>query len=172
MWMAGGGAKGGTIYGETDDFSYNIVRDPSTSATSTPPCSTCSASTTSASPSSSRASTSASPASNPAPHVLARRLSLDLTGLPVTGPPPAGETPSDYEAHLDSLLASPHFGERMAVWWLDIARFADTVGFHGDQNQRIFPYRDYVINAFHTNKRFDEFTREQLAGDLLPESHQ
>lgn len=99
-----------------------------------------------------------------APHVLARRLSLDLTGLP-----PAGETPSDYDAHLDSLLASPHFGERMAVWWLDIARFADTVGFHGDQNQRIFPYRDYVINAFNTNKRFDDFTREQLAGDLLPD---
>jgi len=99
-----------------------------------------------------------------APHVLARRLALDLTGLPVTG-----EVPADYEAHLDSLFASPHFGERMAVWWLDIARFADTVGFHGDQNQRIFPYRDYIINAFNTNKRFDEFTREQLAGDLLPD---
>jgi len=100
-----------------------------------------------------------------APHVLARRLSLDLTGLP-----PSGETPQvDYEAYLDSLLASPHFGERMAVWWLDVARFADTVGFHGDQNQRIFPYRDYVINAFNSNKRFDVFTREQLAGDLLPE---
>ena len=56
----------------------------------------------------------------------------------------------------------------MAVWWLDIARFADTVGFHGDQNQRIFPYRDYVINAFNANKPFDAFTREQLAGDLLP----
>ena len=58
----------------------------------------------------------------------------------------------------------------MAVWWLDIARFADTVGFHGDQNQRIFPYRDYVINAFNANKPFDAFTREQLAGDLLPGS--
>ena len=99
-----------------------------------------------------------------APHVLARRLSLDLTGLP-----PAGVPEADYEAQLDRLLASPHFGERMAVWWLDIARFADTVGFHGDQNQRIFPYRDYVINAFNSNKRFDVFTREQLAGDLLPE---
>ena len=99
-----------------------------------------------------------------APHVLARRLALDLTGLPVTG-----EMSADYDAHLDSLLASPHFGERMAVWWLDIARFADTVGFHGDQNQRIFPYRDYVINAFNTNKGFDAFTREQLAGDLLPD---
>jgi hypothetical protein len=104
-----------------------------------------------------------------APHVLARRLSLDLTGLPVTGLPPTGEVALDYEARVDSLLASPHFGERMAVWWLDIARFADTVGFHGDQNQRIFPYRDYVINAFNSNKPFDVFTREQLAGDLLPE---
>ena len=56
----------------------------------------------------------------------------------------------------------------MAVWWLDIARYADTVGFHGDQNQRIFPYRDYVINAFNQNKSFDQFTIEQLAGDLLP----
>lgn len=100
-----------------------------------------------------------------APQVLARRLSLDLTGLPL-----GGETVAvDYEAQVDSLLASPHFGERMAVWWLDIARFADTVGFHGDQNQRIFPYRDYVIDAFHKNKPFDVFTREQLAGDLLPE---
>jgi hypothetical protein len=56
----------------------------------------------------------------------------------------------------------------MAIWWLDVARFADTVGFHGDQNQRIFPYRDYVIKAFNDNKPFDVFTREQLAGDLLP----
>jgi hypothetical protein len=56
----------------------------------------------------------------------------------------------------------------MAVWWLDVARFTDTVGFHGDQNQRIFPYRDYVIGAFNKNKPFDQFTKEQLAGDLLP----
>lgn len=102
------------------------------------------------------------------PHVLERRLALDLTGLPPEaalpkdGPRPTGD------ALVDALLASPHFGERMAVWWLDIARYADTVGFHGDQNQRIFPYRDYVIDAFNTNKRFDQFTREQLAGDLLP----
>jgi hypothetical protein len=94
---------------------------------------------------------------------LLRRLSLDLTGLP-----PSKASSSDPQSAIDSLLASPHFGERMAVWWLDIARFADTVGFHGDQNQRIFPYRDYVINAFNQNKPFDQFTREQLAGDLLP----
>ena len=103
---------------------------------------------------------------------LLRRLSLDLVGLP---PAPEeveafeGDTrESAYERQVERLLESPHFGERMAVWWLDIARFTDTVGYHGDQNQRIFPYRDYVIKAFNTNKRFDQFTIEQLAGDLLP----
>ncbi len=101
------------------------------------------------------------------PHLLRRRLSLDLTGLPPEATAAAGPLPAD-DAFVDALLASPHFGERMAVWWLDIARFADTVGFHGDQNQRIFPYRDYVIGAFNANKPFDQFTREQLAGDLLP----
>jgi len=103
---------------------------------------------------------------------LLRRLSLDLTGLPPTPAEVAAfvadAAPDAYERQVDRLLASPHYGERMAVWWLDIARFADTVGFHGDQNQRIFPYRDYVINAFNANKPFDAFTREQLAGDLLP----
>jgi hypothetical protein len=100
--------------------------------------------------------------------VLERRLSLDLTGLPPEAVMPQGLARLEDEALVDALLASPHFGERMAVWWLDIARYADTVGFHGDQNQRIFPYRDYVINAFNANKPFDQFTREQLAGDLLP----
>lgn len=115
------------------------------------------------------AATGLKPAATAADHVLERRLALDLTGLPPEtalagkGPRPTGE------ALVDALLASPHFGERMAVWWLDIARYADTVGFHGDQNQRIFPYRDYVIDAFNANKRFDQFTREQLAGDLLPD---
>jgi len=103
---------------------------------------------------------------------LIRRLSLDLTGLPPTPAEVstflADSTPSAYETQVDRLLASPRFGERMAVWWLDVARFTDTVGFHGDQNQRIFPYRDYVIGAFNANKPFDRFTIEQLAGDLLP----
>jgi len=103
---------------------------------------------------------------------LLRRLALDLTGLPPTPAEVAAfvadTAPDAYEKQVDRLLASPHYGERMAVWWLDIARFADTVGYHGDQNQRIFPYRDYVINAFNANKPFDAFTREQLAGDLLP----
>src|SRR5205814_5457553 len=76
-----------------------------------------------------------------------------------------------YAKQVERLLSSTHFGERWATWWLDVARFADTVGYHGDQNQRIFPYRDYVINAFNKNKHFDEFTRQQLAGDLLPASN-
>jgi mono/diheme cytochrome c family protein len=103
---------------------------------------------------------------------LIRRVSLDLIGIP---PTPAevdafllDNRPDAYERLVDRLLASPHYGERMAVPWLDVVRFADTVGYHGDQNQRIFPYRDYVINAFNSNKPFDQFTIEQLAGDLLP----
>jgi hypothetical protein len=103
---------------------------------------------------------------------LIRRLSLDLTGLP----PSVEETeafvadsrPDAYESLVDRLLASPHYGERMAVGWLDLARFADTVGFHGDQQYNNFPYRDYVIDAFNRNEPFDQFTREQVAGDLLP----
>ena len=68
----------------------------------------------------------------------------------------------------DALLASPHFGERMAMYWLDLVRYADTCGYHGDQAHSISPYRDYVIAAFNDNLPFDQFTREQLAGDLLP----
>jgi hypothetical protein len=103
---------------------------------------------------------------------LLRRLSLDIIGLP---PTPAeldafesDKSPDAYEKQVDRLLSSPHYGERMAVPWLDEVRFADTVGFHGDQNQNVFPYRDYVIDAFNHNKPFDRFTVEQIAGDLLP----
>jgi hypothetical protein len=103
---------------------------------------------------------------------LLRRLSLDLTGLPPTlaelNAFLKDHSSRAYEKQVDRLLASPHFGERMAVPWLDNARFTDTVGYHGDQNQRIFPYRDYVINSFNKNKPFDQFAIEQLAGDLLP----
>jgi hypothetical protein len=103
---------------------------------------------------------------------LLRRLSLDLIGLPPT-PEEITTFVNDknanaYEEQVDRLLASRHFGERMAVPWLDIVRFADTVGYHGDQNVNVFPYRDYVINSFNKNKPFDQFTIEQLAGDLLP----
>jgi mono/diheme cytochrome c family protein len=103
---------------------------------------------------------------------LLRRLSLDLLGLPPTIAELraflADTSPTAYEREVDRLLKSPHFGERMAQHWLDVARYADTVGYHGDQNQNAWAYRDYVIAAFNQNKRFDEFTVEQLAGDLLP----
>jgi hypothetical protein len=104
---------------------------------------------------------------------LLRRLSLDLIGLP---PTPSeidafltDTGPEAYERQVDRLLDSPHYGERMAVPWLDVVRFADTVGYHGDQNVNVFPYRDYVIDSFNRNKPFDQFTVEQLAGDLLPD---
>ena len=104
---------------------------------------------------------------------LLRRLSLDLIGLPPTQYEIesflADQSPDAYEKQVDRLLASPHYGERMATRWLDLVRFSDTVGFHGDQNQRIFPYRDFVIESLNSNQPFDEFTREQLAGDLLDE---
>ncbi len=103
---------------------------------------------------------------------LLRRVSLDLTGIP---PTPAevelfvhDRSANAYERQVERLLRSPHHGERMAVPWLDLVRFADTVGYHGDQNIDVFPYRDYVIDAFNRNLSFDRFTREQLAGDLLP----
>ncbi len=102
---------------------------------------------------------------------LLRRLSLDLTGLPPTPTEleifVSDDSEDAYEKQVDRLLASPRYGERMAVWWLDVARYSDTAGFHGDQTTRIFPYRDYVIHAFNDNMPFDRFTREQLAGDLL-----
>ena len=107
----------------------------------------------------------------PKPSLL-RRLSLDLIGLPPTPEELKAflkdSTPAAYERQVNRLLNSPHFGERMAAPWLDVVRYADTVGYHGDQNQNIFPYRDYVIDSFNRNKSFDQFTVEQIAGDLLP----
>ena len=101
-----------------------------------------------------------------------RRLSFDLTGLP---PSPdvlrafeADPSKKAWEKQVNRLLNSSAFGERMAMFWLDLVRYADTVGYHGDQDHNISPYRDYVIDAFNDNLRFDQFTREQLAGDLLP----
>ena len=102
---------------------------------------------------------------------LIRRLSFDLIGLPPT--PEEVDTfvydsrPDAYERVVDRLLASPHFGERLAIYWLDLVRYADTVGFHGDQVRGASGYRDYVINAFNANMPFDQFTRENLAGDLI-----
>ncbi len=106
---------------------------------------------------------------------LARRLAFDLTGLPPT--PEQVEAfvrdseanpEAAYERLVDELLASPHYGERMALYWLDLVRFADTGGYHSDNHRDIALYRDYVINAFNQNKPFDVFTTENLAGDLLP----
>ena len=103
---------------------------------------------------------------------LVRRLYFDLTGLPPEYEEvqrfAENSSPQAYEDLVDQLLASPRFGERMAMYWLDLVRYADTVGYHGDQDHNISPYRDYVIDAFNDNMPFDQFTREQLAGDLLP----
>ncbi|MGI9458222.1 MAG: PSD1 and planctomycete cytochrome C domain-containing protein [Aeoliella sp.] len=103
---------------------------------------------------------------------LIRRLSFDLTGMPPTIAEVdafVNDSSADaYEKLVDRLLDSPRFGERFAIYWLDLVRYADTVGYHGDQNVSHSPYRDYVINAFNSNVPFDRFIREQLAGDLMP----
>jgi len=105
-------------------------------------------------------------------HTLIRRVTLDLTGLP---PTPAevdafvkDRSPAAYEKVVDRLLASPHYGEHRAHYWLDAARYADTNGLHFDNYREMWPYRDWVIQAFNKNMPFDRFTIEQLAGDLLP----
>ncbi len=105
---------------------------------------------------------------------LIRRVTLDLTGLPATAEEVDAfvkdQSADAWEKVVDRLLASPHYGERMAAYWLDLVRYADSVGYHGDQEVTVWPYRDYVIKAFNENMPFDRFTRENLAGDLLPES--
>lgn len=105
---------------------------------------------------------------------LIRRLSLDLRGLPPTPEEVeaflADSDASAYVALVDRLLASPHYGERMAQMWLDLARFADSDGYHDDTPRSMWRFRDYVINAFNANKPFDQFTVEQIAGDLLPDA--
>jgi hypothetical protein len=106
------------------------------------------------------------------PVTLIRRLTFDLTGLP---PAPEDvdafvkDPAAGYEKAVDRLLASPHYGERMALLWLDLVRFADSRGYHSDNPRNVGSYRDYVIQAFNENMPFDRFTTEQLAGDLLPE---
>jgi len=103
---------------------------------------------------------------------LIRRVTLDLHGLPPTPEEVeafvADTSPDAYEKLVDRLLASPRFAERQAMFWLDAVRYADCVGFHGDQFVSVWPYRDYVLKAFDANMPFDQFLREQLAGDLLP----
>jgi hypothetical protein len=103
-----------------------------------------------------------------------RRVTLDLTGLP---PTPhdlhnflADKSPQAHERVVDRLLASEHFGERMAMHWLDLARYADTNGYNNDEERTQWPWRDWVIDAFNRNMPYDQFVLEQLAGDLLPNS--
>ncbi len=103
---------------------------------------------------------------------LARRVSLDLTGLPPT--PEVVETflkdtsPDAYERLVDVLLKSEQYGEHRARYWLDAARYADSHGLHFDKAREIWPYRDWAVKAFNRNQPFDQFTVEQIAGDLLP----
>ena len=103
---------------------------------------------------------------------LLRRVYADVIGLPPTYAQVQAflddKRPDAFERVVDELLESPHFGERLAISWLDIVRYADTNGFHSDVHRNIYPYRDYVIQSFNANKPFDQFTLEQLAGDLLP----
>lgn len=112
------------------------------------------------------------PAAEADKRTLLRRVTLDLTGLP---PTPADlknfladNSPQAYEKAVDRLLASPAYAEKMTMHWLDAVRYGDTAGFHGDNIFPVWPYRDYVLRAFQSNMPFDRFTREQLAGDLLP----
>ena len=105
---------------------------------------------------------------------LIRRVYLDLTGIP----PKAQEveafvndpSPDAYEKLVDRLLSSPRYAEKQAMHWLDAVRYADTTGFHGDNPFPAWPYRDYVLRSLRDNKPFDQFTREQIAGDLLPQA--
>ena len=107
---------------------------------------------------------------------LIRRLSFDLLGLPPTPEEVVafvGDTrPDAYVLLVDRLLASPHYGEQMAIGWLDVVRFADTIGYHSDNPRNVWPYRDWVIRSFNANQPFDQFTIHQVAGDLVPDADQ
>lgn len=113
-----------------------------------------------------------SPSSSADKETLIRRVTLDLTGLPPTVQEVdaflADVSPQAYEKVVERLLDSPHYGEHMGRYWLDAARYGDTHGLHLDNLRRMWPYREWVIKAFNKNMSFDQFTIEQLAGDLLP----
>jgi hypothetical protein len=111
------------------------------------------------------------PAVVSSPEDWIRRVSFDLTGLPPTPAEVdrflADQSPSAYEKVVDRLLASPHFGERLAQDWLDVARYADSFGYQADGDSAVWPWRDWVIRAFNANLPFDQFFTWQVAGDLL-----
>ena len=113
------------------------------------------------------------PANEADKRTLIRRLSLDLTGLPPTREEVhqflADDSPDAYEKVIDTFMAKPEYGEHFGRFWLDVARYGDTHGLHLDNYREMWPYRDWVIKAFNQNMPFDQFTIEQLAGDLLPE---
>jgi len=113
------------------------------------------------------------PSEPAAKETLIRRVTLDLTGLP---PSPeevraflSDDSANAYEKVVDRLLASPHYGQRMAWPWLDASRYADTDGFQGDPTRTMYPWRDWLVDALNRNLPFDRFTIEMLAGDLLPD---
>ena len=114
-----------------------------------------------------------SPANEADKRTLIRRLSFDLTGLPPTREEIhrflEDDSPDAYGKLIDSFMAKPEYGEHLARFWLDVARYGDTHGLHLDNYREMWPYRDWVIEAFNENMPFDQFTIEQLAGDLLPE---
>ncbi len=118
-----------------------------------------------------------SPSPEAAAATLARRLSLDITGLPpspqavrkfIENYNPANPAETVYEDYVNTLLESPHYGERMAMFWLDAARYSDTDGYQSDSTRSNWPWKDWVIKAFNSNMPYDQFTIEQFAGDLLP----
>ena len=100
-----------------------------------------------------------------------RRLSFDLIGLPPTHDEVEAfvndKSPDAYEKVVERLLANPHYGERMSGFWMDLVRYGDTIGFHSDNPREVWPWRDWCINAFNRNEPFNQFTIEQIAGDLI-----
>ncbi|MFM9950951.1 MAG: PSD1 and planctomycete cytochrome C domain-containing protein [Saprospiraceae bacterium] len=109
------------------------------------------------------------------PEYLLKRISVDLTGLLPTEAEmdefAAGDPEAAYEKAVDRLLASPHYGEKMALYWLDVARYSDSYGYQDDNIRTQWPYRDWVIHAFNKNLPYDQFVTWQLAGDLLPKAN-
>lgn len=114
------------------------------------------------------------PAPEASRSALLRRVALDLTGLPPTLAEVAAfegdQAAGAYERQVDRLLASPHFGERLASLWMDLARYSDSKGYEADRSRPMWPYRDWLVNAFNADLPFDQFTIKQLAGDLLPKA--